>query len=115
MESQLPYQHHPRRDQGAIGAAKQLIEATAKTALRGLGVAVDKKPDVPVLVAILHKELRLDAASAPDGPDGSKAIKKILSGRSASPSEWPSSATRVSAAGTGRQARRPALVLAMPA
>ncbi|WP_371538432.1 abortive infection family protein [Streptomyces sp. NBC_00466] len=66
--------------QGAIGAAKQLIEATAKTALQELGVAVAKKPDVPILVAMVHKELRLDAASAPEGPDGSKAIKKILSG-----------------------------------
>ncbi|WP_327131984.1 abortive infection family protein [Streptomyces sp. NBC_01343] len=66
--------------QGAIGAAKQLIEATAKTALRELGVTVEKKPDVPILVAMVHKELRLDAASAPEGPDGSKAIKRILSG-----------------------------------
>ncbi|MFD9469926.1 abortive infection family protein [Streptomyces goshikiensis] len=66
--------------QGAIGAAKQLIEATAKTALRELGVVVEKNRDVPILVAMVHKELRLDAASAPDGPDGSKAIKKILSG-----------------------------------
>ncbi|MFJ9551117.1 abortive infection family protein [Streptomyces erythrochromogenes] len=66
--------------QGAIGAAKQLIEATAKTTLRELGVEVEKNRDVPILVAIVHKELRLDAASAPDGPDGSKAIKKILSG-----------------------------------
>ncbi|MFB7256873.1 abortive infection family protein [Streptomyces nojiriensis] len=31
---------------------------------------------MPILVAMVHKELRLDAASA---PDGSKAIKKILS------------------------------------
>ncbi|MFE5861702.1 abortive infection family protein [Streptomyces virginiae] len=66
--------------QGAIGAAKQLIEATAKTALRELGVVVEKNRDVPILVAMVHKELRLDATSAPDGPDGSKAIKKILSG-----------------------------------
>ncbi|WP_405444708.1 abortive infection family protein [Streptomyces erythrochromogenes] len=66
--------------QGAIGAAKQLIEATAKTTLRELGVVVEKNRDVPILVAMVHKELRLDAASAPDGPDGSKAIKKILSG-----------------------------------
>ncbi|MFE4918979.1 abortive infection family protein [Streptomyces sp. NPDC056661] len=65
---------------GAIGAAKQLIEATAKTALQELGVDVAKKPDVPILVAMVHKELRLDAASAPEGPDGSKAIKKVLSG-----------------------------------
>jgi hypothetical protein len=66
--------------QGAIGAAKQLIEATAKTALRELGIEVDKNAALPSLISTVHKELRLDAASAPEGPDGSKAIKKILSG-----------------------------------
>jgi hypothetical protein len=66
--------------QGAIGAAKQLIESTAKTALRELGESVEKNPDTPVLVGRVHKLLGLDAASAPEGPDGSKAIKKILSG-----------------------------------
>jgi hypothetical protein len=66
--------------QGAIGAGKQLIEATAKTALRELAIEVDKNAALPSLISTVHKELRLDAASAPEGPDGSKAIKKILSG-----------------------------------
>ncbi|MET7761736.1 abortive infection family protein [Streptomyces sp. NPDC005393] len=66
--------------QGAIGAAKQLIEATAKTALRELNIAVDKNAALPALVSTVHKALKLDAASAPEGPDGSKAVKKILSG-----------------------------------
>ncbi|QHA04585.1 hypothetical protein GQF42_15960 [Streptomyces broussonetiae] len=65
---------------GAIGAAKQLIEATAKTALRELGIEVDKNAALPVLVSTVQKALKLDAGSAPDGPDGSKAVKKILSG-----------------------------------
>lgn len=65
--------------QGAIGAAKQLIEATAKTALRELSIAIDKTT-LPSLISTVHKELKLDAASAPEGPDGSKAVKKILSG-----------------------------------
>ncbi|MFF1535214.1 abortive infection family protein [[Kitasatospora] papulosa] len=65
---------------GAIGAAKQLIEATAKTALRELGVPVDKNAALPALVNTAQKALKLDAGSAPDGPDGSKAVKKILSG-----------------------------------
>lgn len=65
---------------GAIGAAKQLIEATAKTALRELGIEIDKNAAVPALVNTVQKALKLDAASAPDGPDGSKAVKKILSG-----------------------------------
>lgn len=66
--------------QGTIGAAKQLIEATAKTALRELNIEVDKNAAIPSLISTVHKELKLDAASAPEGPDGSKAIKKILSG-----------------------------------
>ncbi|QDN81260.1 hypothetical protein FNV64_41840 [Streptomyces sp. S1A1-7] len=66
--------------QGAIGAAKQFIEATAKTALQELKITVDKNAALPSLISTVHKELKLDAASAPEGPDGSKAIKKILSG-----------------------------------
>ncbi|MFF4467989.1 abortive infection family protein [Streptomyces sp. NPDC001599] len=65
---------------GAIGAAKQLIEATAKTALRELSVPIDKNAALPALVSTVQKALKLDAGSAPDGPDGSKAVKKILSG-----------------------------------
>ncbi|MEU5448692.1 abortive infection family protein [Streptomyces californicus] len=65
---------------GAIGAAKQLIEATAKTALRELSIEVDKNAALPTLVSTVQKALKLDAGSAPDGPDGSKAVKKILSG-----------------------------------
>jgi hypothetical protein len=69
--------------QGAIGAAKQLIEATAKTALQELGIVVDRNTALPALISTVQKALKLDAASAPDGPDGpdgSKAVKKILSG-----------------------------------
>lgn len=65
---------------GAIGAAKQLIEATAKTALRELGVPIDRNAALPALVNTVQKALKLDAGSAPEGPDGSKAVKKILSG-----------------------------------
>ncbi|MFD4005117.1 abortive infection family protein [Streptomyces rubiginosohelvolus] len=66
--------------QGAIGAAKQLIEATAKTALQELSIEVDKNATLPVLISTVQKALKLDSASAPDGPDGGKAVKKILSG-----------------------------------
>ncbi|MFD3941780.1 abortive infection family protein [Streptomyces sp. NPDC058579] len=65
---------------GAIGAAKQLIEATAKTALRELAIEIDNNAALPSLISTVQKSLKLDAASAPDGPDGSKAIKKVLSG-----------------------------------
>ncbi|WP_448319259.1 abortive infection family protein [Streptomyces sp. CO7] len=66
--------------QGAIGAAKQLIEATAKTALGELKIEVDKNATVPALVNTVQKALKLDAASAPEGPDGSNAVKRILGG-----------------------------------
>ena len=65
---------------GAIGAAKQLIEATAKTALGELNIEVDRNAALPALISTVQKALKLDAGSAPDGPDGSKAVKKILSG-----------------------------------
>jgi hypothetical protein len=39
-----------------------------------------KNAALPALVNTVQKALKLDAASAPDGPDGSKAVKKILSG-----------------------------------
>lgn len=65
---------------GAIGAAKQLIEATAKTALGELDIEVDKNAALPALVSTVQKALKLVAGSAPDGPDGSKSVKKILSG-----------------------------------
>lgn len=65
---------------GAIGASKQPIEATAKTALRELAIEVDQNAAIPTLISTVQKALKLDAGSAPDGPDGSKAVKKILSG-----------------------------------
>jgi hypothetical protein len=65
---------------GAIGASKQLIEATAKTALREMNIEVDRNASLPTLISTVQKALKLDAGSAPEGPDGSKAVKKILSG-----------------------------------
>ncbi|QUX29101.1 abortive infection family protein [Nocardiopsis akebiae] len=65
---------------GAIGASKQLIEATAKTALREMNIEFDRNTALPTLISTVQKALKLDAGSAPEGPDGSKAVKKILSG-----------------------------------
>ncbi|MFE0135782.1 abortive infection family protein [Streptomyces sp. NPDC059037] len=64
----------------AAERAKQLIEATAQTALGELNIEVDKNAALPALISTVQKALKLDAGSAPDGPDGSKAVKKILSG-----------------------------------
>ncbi|MFE6525213.1 abortive infection family protein [Streptomyces sp. NPDC057794] len=64
----------------AIGSAKQLIEATAKTVLRERGIAVDEHAKVPALVKQAQKALHLDASSVTPGPDGTDAVKKILGG-----------------------------------
>ncbi len=64
----------------AIGSAKQLIEATAKTVLRERGIAIDEQAKVPALVKQAQKALRLDASSVTPGPDGTDAVKKILGG-----------------------------------
>lgn len=64
----------------AIGSAKQLIEATAKTVLRERGIVIDENAKVPALVKQAQKALHLDASSATPGPDGTDAVKKILGG-----------------------------------
>jgi Abortive infection C-terminus len=63
---------------GAIGAAKQLVEATAKVVLteRHLPVAGDAK--VPELVKAAQQALHLHPSSTILGPDSSEAVKKIL-------------------------------------
>jgi hypothetical protein len=65
---------------GAIGAAKQLVEATAKVVLteRHLPVAADAK--VPELVKAAQQALQLHPSSVMPGPDSSEAVKKILGG-----------------------------------
>lgn len=65
---------------GAIGSAKQLIEATAKTVLLERGLAVDENAKVPALVEQAQKALSLDASFTTPGPDGTDAVKKILDG-----------------------------------
>jgi hypothetical protein len=68
---------------GAIGAAKQLIEATAKVVLHERGQPIDDKADVPDLIKAAQQALRLHPSSAVPGPDGSDALKKILGGMTA--------------------------------
>lgn len=65
---------------GAIGAAKQLIEATAKVVLQERGQPVDDRADIPELIKEAQQALRLHPSSAASGPDGSGALKKILGG-----------------------------------
>ncbi|WP_246037758.1 abortive infection family protein [Saccharothrix texasensis] len=69
---------HPRE---AIGAAKELIESTAKVVLVELGEPVDERSDdLPGLISRAQRALHLHPASAASGPDGSDAVKKILGG-----------------------------------
>ncbi|WP_405361865.1 abortive infection family protein [Kitasatospora sp. NBC_00085] len=67
----------------AIGSAKQLIEATAKTVLRERGISVAENTKVPALVKQAQQALSLDASAITPGPDGTDAVKKILGGAAA--------------------------------
>lgn len=65
----------------AIGAAKELMESTAKIVLRDLGEPVDETgSDVPKLVQRAQAALGLRAGAAQPGPDGSEAVKRTLGG-----------------------------------
>ncbi|WP_432973600.1 abortive infection family protein [Dactylosporangium sp. CA-233914] len=68
----------------AIGAAKQLIEATARVVLLARGVTVDQHATVPVLVKKAQEALHLHVSQVAAGsPDGVDALKKVLGGVSA--------------------------------
>lgn len=71
---------------GAIGAAKQLIEATAKVVLTERNEPFDEHSDVPELVKRSQRCLKLHPSSVAAGGsavDGADALKKILGGVSA--------------------------------
>ncbi len=64
---------------GAIGASKQLIEATAKYVLTELGVPLGKNPDLPDLVKSAQQALHLHPSTVNGiGPDGAGGLRKIL-------------------------------------
>ncbi|MEU6950227.1 abortive infection family protein [Streptomyces sp. NPDC046316] len=67
----------------AIGAAKQLIEATAKLVLLKRNLPVDERQDLPALIKQAQQALHLHPAALPparDGasPDNADSIKRIL-------------------------------------
>jgi hypothetical protein len=70
----------PNDPAGAIGAAKQLVEATAKVVLTERGLPVDDNAKVPELVKAAQQALHLHPSSTTTGPDSSEAVKKILGG-----------------------------------
>ncbi|MGW3060691.1 abortive infection family protein [Streptomyces goshikiensis] len=67
----------------AIGAAKQLIEATAKLVLLKRNLPVDERQDLPALIKQAQQALHLHPAALPPardgaGPDNADSIKRIL-------------------------------------
>jgi hypothetical protein len=65
----------------AIGSAKELVEATAKTVLAELGVPFDDKTaKLPSLVDAAQRALLLHPQQQVQGPDGTNSVKRILGG-----------------------------------
>lgn len=71
----------PQDPAQAIGSAKELIEATAKTVLVEIGVVFDEKTiKFPALIDLAQRELRLHPQQQATGPDGSSSVKRVLGG-----------------------------------
>jgi hypothetical protein len=68
---------------GCIGAAKDLIEATAKTVLEGVGAGWTESDDFADLVARVQKELALHPSAVDGSLPTAEATKRILGGLSA--------------------------------
>jgi hypothetical protein len=73
----------PEDPAGAIGAAKQLVEATAKVVLRERGLPVNDNATVPDLVKAAQQALNLHPSAVQPGADSADGLKKILGGVSA--------------------------------
>lgn len=63
----------------AIGTAKELLETTCKTILRGRGVHVPNNPDVVDLVKLTRKTLSLMPEDIPDAARGANVVRRLLS------------------------------------
>lgn len=68
---------HPR---DAIGAAKELVESTAKLILHERGEAVNDRLKFPALVARSQESLGVRSSQIGDGPDSKQATKRVLGG-----------------------------------
>jgi len=62
----------------AIGTAKELVETVAKTILIDHGQAIPEDADLPKLVRVALKQVRLVPDNIPDGVYASDIIKKLL-------------------------------------
>jgi hypothetical protein len=63
----------------AVGTAKELVESCCKTILERLSVEVTKSTDLPELVRLVAKQLRLLPDDIADHAKGAKLIKVLLS------------------------------------
>ena len=63
----------------AIGTAKELIETVCKTVLGERAVTYPKNPDVPELVKLTAKALKLTPDDIPDAAKAAQTIKRLLS------------------------------------
>jgi hypothetical protein len=63
----------------AIGTAKELVETCCKTILKARGITVPGRPDLPQLVKLTVKELRLTPDNIPEKAKAAETIKKLLS------------------------------------
>jgi hypothetical protein len=62
----------------AIGSSKELVEATCKAILTDRNVVFSPSADIPDLVALVAKELKLVAATVSDATKGAQAIRRVL-------------------------------------
>jgi hypothetical protein len=67
----------------AIGAAKELIESTAKLVLHTLGEVVDEDADMPTLIRAAQSALALHPSAVAPTTKGVESTKKILGGLTA--------------------------------
>ncbi|MFH0774650.1 MAG: abortive infection family protein [bacterium] len=63
----------------AIGTSKELIETICKTILKEHNIPIEGNPDLPQLVKLTAKELKLTPDDIPDSAKASDTIKKLLS------------------------------------
>ena len=62
----------------AIGTAKELVETCCKTILQERGECVPSNVDVPQLVKLTMKQLKLTPEDIPNGDRGSDSVRRIL-------------------------------------
>lgn len=63
----------------AIGTAKELVETCCKTILSEREIAFSKNADIPELVKLTAKELKLTPQDIPDKAKAAETIKRLLS------------------------------------